>query len=127
MKINPQDQNQFKNNHIHSTTRMPMKRLYLTSEAILRYLIGNDEDLNTLIICKHTQFSLETDDHAIYESMGSIKEQDDFKLNKLVKLFEVVKIHSGKRQGILTEERVELIRKEALRKKDDSNKNNAKK
>lgn len=93
------------------------KKLVLTPEAILRYLINDDDELDKLIICKGEQLSLTATDLAVYEAMGSLKSYDNFRLNKLVKLFQVVDIQSsGSRKDILKENRVEELRKLALKK-----------
>ena len=91
------------------------KEYVLLPSAILKYLIGSDEEIDTLIMCKSAEVKIKTSDKAIYEAMGSIKPYDDFKLNKLVKLFEVVSIEHAKDKPILTEKRVEELRTSALK------------
>ena len=93
-----------------------MQEMKLNSELILKYLIGNDDKSDTLIMCKSSEISLVTTDQALYEALGSIKQYDDFKLNKLVKLLEVVKVQSIGGKSILKEEKVEELRKKALNK-----------
>ncbi len=95
------------------------QKMYLKAELILRYLIGNDDKLETMIICKSPDIDFVTSDQSIYEALGSIKPSDGFKLPKLVKLFEVVDIvsyKSGTKQDrkILTDARVEELRKLVL-------------
>ena len=97
------------------------QKKYVTSEAILRYLIGEDDKIKTLIICESSEVEILTSDFEIYEALGSIKPYDSFKLNKLTKLFEVVKIVSyeetmHKQKSILTDARVEELREKALKK-----------
>ena len=93
----------------------------LNSEKILRYLIGSDDKLETTIICKPNALRVITTEQAIYEALGSIKEYDQFKLNKLVKLLEVVELRSaGKYKKVLKEEDVERIRGYALKERADN-------
>jgi hypothetical protein len=94
------------------------KEYVLLPSAIVRYLIGKDDEIETLILCKGSEVTLKTTDKAIYEALGSIKPCDDFKLPKLVKLFEVAKIQAAKEKPILTDERVEEIRNAALKNTD---------
>ena len=94
-------------------------RQLLTAEAILRYLITDDEKMDTCIMCKPVNLQLITTDHNLYEALGSIKEYDTFKLNKLTKLLEVADVVPYKQTNrmakpILKDERVEEIRKRAL-------------
>jgi len=91
------------------------KEYILLPSAILKYLISNDEEIDTLIMCKSSEVKIKTSDKAIYEAMGSIKPYDDFKLNKLVKLFEVVSIEHAKDKPVLTDDRVEELRSAALK------------
>jgi len=91
------------------------KEYVLLPSAILRYLIGKDDEIETLILCKSSEVKLVTSDKAIYEALGSIKKYDDFKLPKLVKLFEVTKVQTAKEKPILTDKRVEEIRIAALK------------
>jgi len=92
------------------------KRAFLTSEAILRYLITRNDELETLVLCKSSEIELLTSDFALYEALGSIKENDGFKLNKLVKLFEVMKlVQDDNPKQVLKEERVKELRKIALK------------
>lgn len=96
------------------------KKMMIKPEAILRYLISDDDKMDTLIMCQGEQLSLMTTDHYVYEAMGSIKPYDNFRLNKLVKFFQVVDVHSqGKKKDILKEERVEELRKLALKDKEN--------
>ena len=95
------------------------KEYALLPSAILRYLIGKDDEIDTLVMCKSSEVKLVTSDKAIYEALGSMKPSDDFKLPKLVKLFEVTKIQSAKEKSILTDKRVETIRTSALKTKEE--------
>jgi len=91
------------------------KEYVLLPSAILRYLIGKDDEIETLVLCKSSEIRLVTSDKAIYEALGSVKPYDDFKLPKLVKLFEVTKVQAAKEKPILTDKRVEEIRNAALK------------
>ena len=97
------------------------QRIELDSATILRYLIGNDEEIDTLIMCKSSEIELVTTDFNVYEALASIKQYDEFKLNKLAKFFEAVEIKSYKElkgeKPILKDERVEELRRNALKKK----------
>jgi hypothetical protein len=91
------------------------KEYVLLPSAILRYLIGKDDEIETLVLCRSSEVKLVTSDKAIYEALGSIKKYDDFQLPKLVKLFEVTKVQTAKEKPILTDKRVEEIRSIALK------------
>jgi hypothetical protein len=86
---------------------------YLTSEAILRYLLGTSDQIDTLIMCKSSEVNIATTDQNLYEALGSLQEYDTFKHNKLVKFFESVSIEHAPKK-ILTHERVDELRKIAL-------------
>ncbi|MDP7324432.1 MAG: hypothetical protein QF632_06740, partial [Candidatus Woesearchaeota archaeon] len=88
--------------------------------ALLRYFIGDDDKLDTLIMCKSTEIQLVTSDQSLYEALGSIQDSDGFKIPKLVKLLEVIDVVSyvaGTREQrkILKEERVKELRTFALK------------
>ncbi|MBW2991871.1 hypothetical protein KY345_01500 [Candidatus Woesearchaeota archaeon] len=102
-----------------------VKKMMIKPEAILRYLISDDDKMDTLIMCQGEQLNLITTDYYLYEAMGSVKPYDEFKLNKLVKFFQVVEIQShGRKKNILKEERVEELRKLALKEKNQDAKEN---
>jgi len=97
-------------------------RQMLSAEAILRYLITEDEKMDTTIMCKPANLQLITTDHNLYQALGSIKEYDEFKLNKLTKLLEVTDVipykqANRKEKPVLKDQRVEEIRKVALQNK----------
>lgn len=98
------------------------QKSYLNSEIILKYLITEDDKINTLIMCKSSEINLVTSDYEVYEAIGSIKPYDNFKLNKLTKLLEVIELvphpNKDKNKDILKEKRVEELRKLALSKGD---------
>ena len=105
---------------IRINTQPRKHRHLLKAEDILRYLIANDEKVDTHIMCKPNNIDLITTDYSLYEAMGSIKPYDEFKLNKLTKLLEVVDIttyrHANRKEKpILKDERVEELRKLALK------------
>lgn len=96
------------------------QRQYLSAETILKYLITNDDKIETLIICKPNDIELLTSDQSLYEALGCINPHDDFKLAKLTKLFEVVDVISykdafKKEREILKDARVEELRNKALK------------
>ncbi|MDP7140825.1 MAG: hypothetical protein QF362_01185 [Candidatus Woesearchaeota archaeon] len=117
MKIYVKDDNG--NNHNSNNIRRK-KSITLSSENILAYLITEEDKINTLILCKGSEYDFITTDHAVYEALGAVKPNDDFKLNKLTKFFEVVKVVSyanvfRKEKPILTEKRVEDLRNKTMK------------
>lgn len=100
--------------------KITKKTYHLLPQLILRYLICNDEKVDTLIMCKSSEMNLMATEQDIYEAMGCVKQYDNFKLNKLTKFFEVVSIRST-RKKILTDERVAELRKIALKTEDNQN------
>ncbi len=99
----------------------PQNMKFLSSEAILRYLLGKDEMIETLILCKPEDVELITTDHNVYEALGSTKPDDNVNISRLTKLLEVVDIISYKEKAnapkpILKDERVEELRRSSLSK-----------
>ncbi len=95
------------------------QKMYLRAEAILKYLMGQEE-LHTLITTKHTEVDLVTTDQSLYEALGSIKNREEIDINLLVKLLEVTTVNSfkdmmKKDRSILTNERVEELRKKIIK------------
>lgn len=72
-------------------------KYYLKAEAIIRFLEGKDEEMDTLIMCKSTEVKLYTTDQSIYEALASMKDRKDADMNRLVKLLEVTEVLSYKR------------------------------
>ncbi len=96
----------------------PMQKIYLNAPTILRYLVGEDAQLSDLIILGNKPMM--TTDKELYEAIGCIAKYDDFKPTKLSKLFEVVDVYPHRDltrspKPLLTFEKVEIIRKEALK------------
>ena len=94
---------------------------FLTAQAMLKYLMGNDDQMDTLIMCTPSEIELVTTDQQLYEAVGSTTPEDNIRMNKLTKLLEVVNIFPQKQtqnqeRSILKEERVEEVRKAALSK-----------
>ncbi len=92
---------------------------FLKAEGILSYLKGNNEKIETLIICKPEDIDIITTDYELYQALGSTKPDDNIKLNRLTKLVEVVTIFPYKElnkreKPILKEERVEELRRQVL-------------
>ncbi|MFO7711200.1 MAG: hypothetical protein R6V53_05540 [Candidatus Woesearchaeota archaeon] len=90
--------------------------MYLTAEAIYKYILGIDEDIETLIMCKSGTINLLTTDQSLYEAIGSIEDRSSIDYNKIVKLLEVTEIRPfrvtmKKDRTILTEDRVNEIKK----------------
>jgi len=100
----------------------------LKPELILRYLISDHDETDTLIMCNSSKYNLVTTDQNIYQALCCIKPEDSFNMNKLKKLFEVADVHSFKEKFrkakiIVTEKRVEELRKLALGGKNGTTKN----
>ena len=100
------------------------QKMYLRAEAILKYLMGQEE-LHTLITTKNTEVDLVTTDQSLYEALGSVKNRDEIDINLLVKLLEVTTINSfkdmmKKDRSILTPERVEELRKKVKEKENNN-------
>ena len=97
------------------------RNMVLKASAILKYFLGTDDEIDTLIKCKPSNVELSCFDQSLYEALGSLKDYDNFDFRKLVKFLESVDIVSYKQnfqeRPILTDERVEELRQEALKKK----------
>ncbi|MFH1181775.1 MAG: hypothetical protein V1702_02355 [Candidatus Woesearchaeota archaeon] len=89
------------------------KVTFLSAEDILKYFLGSDDRIDTLIKCKTEGDNIITTDSELYEALGSIQGYDNFKLPALVKFFESVEVNPAQK-NILTHERVEELRKLAL-------------
>ncbi len=103
---------------------MQKQKMYLTAESIYKYLVGKDEKIDTLVMCKGESVNLITTDQSLYEAVGSIEDRSKIDMNKLVKLLEVVEIRSfvdmmKKSRSILKPERVDEIKKKTENKKDE--------
>jgi len=97
------------------------RTVYLNSEVLLKFFLGADDEVDTLIKCRGTEVDLITYDNDLYEALGSIKPYDNFQLQKLIKLIEVLDILSyrknfGKEKPILTHEKVDELRTAVLKK-----------
>lgn len=95
------------------------QKYFIKSDKILKYLITDDDETDTLITCKSSEINLVTSDYDVYQALASIKNYDKFNLNKLKKLFEVVEIVSyaqnmKKEKPILKNDDVERLRKLVL-------------
>ena len=109
--------------NINDNNEMQKQKLYLKAGAILKYFLGTSNKIENLILCRNNEIDLVTTDQDLYEALGSIKDYDNFNQRKLVKFLEVVEIGSlkrvkGKERTILSHERVEELRKIALKKDD---------
>ena len=107
---------------------MQKQIMHLKPEAIIKYLLGLNEDIDTLISCKSSECELKTTDQELYEALGSVPDKDKIDYNKLVKLLEVVDIRSHMQlthnaKKILTHERVKQLRKNILREEDKNDEN----
>ncbi len=100
---------------------MQKQKTHLNSEKILKFFLGTDDEIDTLIKCRGSEIDFETYDFDLYTALGSLKEYDDFSMSKLVKFLEVVDVlsykkHFFKEKPILTHNLVEELRKKALKK-----------
>ena len=91
--------------------------MYLTAGSIYRFLLAQDDKLDTLILCSSGQIDLLTTDQSLYEALGSFEDRSSIDMNRLVKLLEVTDILSYRRsmameRPILTENRVDDIRRD---------------
>lgn len=87
----------------------------LTAPQIVRFLTTEDEELDTLILCKSSEIQLDMSEGTLYTAIASLRPSDNIKLNKLAKLLEVTHVHHGHKH-IVTHEMVEQVRKKALQK-----------
>ena len=108
---------------MNEKTNTPINRrsMMLKASAILKYFLESDDEIDTLITCKPADVELMCYDISLYEALGSLKEYDNFNMRRLVKFIESVEIISFKKnvnqeKPVLTHERVEELRKEALKK-----------
>lgn len=107
-------------------TNLPVKkRIILRPEHILRFFIGDDPQMDDLIIFHNEKYDLTASDAGLYQALGSIKEYDNFNRAKMVKFLEAVSIIPA-RKMLLTHERVSELRSLAL-KKDTPDQNDSKK
>ncbi len=102
------------------------QQYFLAAEALLRYLLGTSERISTMIMCKTLDTDLVTTDYELYQALGSVNNYDNVTKARLVKLLEAVDIVSHRKENggekrILTDERVEELRKIALKQGDDKN------
>lgn len=96
-------------------------KLILNAPVVLRYFITDKSEIEKVLLAGSGDGNkMATSDLALYEALGSVLEDDRFNWRKVVKFLENVQIVShenvtGTRKKILTPNRVEEIRKEALR------------
>jgi hypothetical protein len=116
-KVSKIDSEEKMNDYENETrrARSSVNEYFVDAGNILRYLIGNDDKLDTLIVCNPHRQRFVTTDEALYHALGSIKEYDAFRPTKLAKLFEMVSVRSVTKKQVLTDAMVEKIRAEALR------------
>ncbi len=95
-------------------------KIHLSAPLILRYLIGEDEKVNDMVVLGVEGKDLVTTDKEMYEALGSVAKYDVFKPIRLAKLFEMVDVYpyrdlTHKQKPVLTFEKVEEIREAALK------------
>ncbi len=93
--------------------------MLIRASAVLKYFLGTSDRIDTLIKCKPDDIELMCYDQSLYEALGSLKDYDEFNFRKLVKFLESVDVisfrkHVKKPKPILTDERVDQLRKKAL-------------
>jgi hypothetical protein len=92
-----------------------LNQVFIDAGKILRFLIGSDDKLETLIICNPQKHYFVTTDQEVYHALASVKDYDTFQLNRLAKFFEVVSIRTVAKKQLLTEEMVDKLRASALK------------
>ncbi len=102
------------------------QQYFLAAEALLKYLLGTSERISTMIMCKVPGTDLVTTDYELYQALGSVRNYDSLTRARIVKLLENVDVLShrketGGEKKVLTHERVEELRKIALKSEDDKN------
>ena len=96
-------------------------KIILDSKTILNYLITEKSEIEKVLLgSPGNNIKLTTSDLAVYEALGSVMEPDNFNWRNVVKFLEAVQVVShenvtGRKKPILTQKRVEEIRKEALK------------
>ena len=93
---------------------------FLAADGLLKYLLGTSERIDTMITCKAPSAVLMTTDNELYQAFGSLKRYDNVNRARIAKLFEAVDVFSHRKEKkaekkILTHERVEELRKLALK------------
>ena len=93
--------------------------MLIRASAVLKYFLGTSDRIDTLIKCKPDDIELLCYDQSLYEALGSLKDYDEFNFRKLVKFLESVDVISFKKnvkkpRPILTEDRVDELRSNAL-------------
>ncbi len=90
--------------------------MMLKAQDLLKYFLGTNEKLDTLIMCKPNNIELYVYDQSLYEAIGSLKPEEKDNLNKkITKLLEVCHIISFMKnmkqpRKILKQERVDELR-----------------
>ncbi len=97
------------------------KSMFLKASAILKYLLGTDDEIETLIMCKPANVELVCYDQSLYEALGSLENQEEFNFRKLVKFLESVDVVSFKKnlqkdKPLLTDKRVSELRENLVKK-----------
>lgn len=100
---------------------------FLDAAHLLRYLMGYDDRISTLIMCPDSSVALSTTDYELYQAFGSLKDYDRATKARITKLLENVDVHSHKKETgtakpVLTHERVEELRKIAIKNTGDDGK-----
>jgi hypothetical protein len=106
--------------NIDNNNGMQKQKVYLKAGGIMRFLLGTSKKIDDMVMCKSSEIDLVTTDQDLYEALGSIKDYDNFNQRRLVKFLEVVEVGSlervkGIKRKILTDERVEELRKISLK------------
>jgi hypothetical protein len=94
-------------------------RMHLDAVSILKYFLGTENNLETIIMCDSGSVQLVTTDYELYLALGSMSSYELPEHSKLVKFLERVDVmpfrQSGEEKKILTHETVESIRQTALK------------
>ncbi len=103
-----------------SNGKPELSKAHLDSVSILKYFLGADDRLETLIMCKVDDTEITTTDFELYQALGSLKSYDSVQHARLVKFLENVdvlsyRLQTGNRKRVLTHEEVERLRHAALK------------
>ncbi|MBS3119598.1 hypothetical protein J4475_02135 [Candidatus Woesearchaeota archaeon] len=100
-------------------TSKQQRIVHLSADSILKYLLGTDEAIATMIKCKSPDMQIVTTDLELYQAAGSLQKYDDVPVSRFAKLLEVVDITShrqitGNEKPVLTHQHVDVLRTKAL-------------
>lgn len=97
-----------------------LNKVHLDAVAILKYFLGTDNRIETLVLCRTEGTEITATDFELYQALGSLTSYGLAQHAKLVKFLENVdvlpyRLQTGNRKKILTHETVDALRQSALR------------